>query len=231
MSKEPMDIDYYYDCHSSKKNTMKYFSDPSQRELKYLNNNYFQQDLLPGGHARCINWMPLGINIGQRIGKQVMIKHLHVHGYVEPWLIRAQLTGFVKADYIRMWILYDKQTNGQNFTILSFLDSTSENVGEPNPNFRNRWLILHEQELQLDAAQYDNATSTGTWNKTIDSFDVKLHNINLLTTYNNDNINTDERSINTGAIYVLFTARNDNIAVAGEGSVVTYRSHLKYWDS
>lgn len=102
------------------------------------------------GSITCLNLISAGASFFNRIGRRIEMKNLTLSAQIKP--LRAA-TG---VDYVRVMIVYDRQTNGANpnlADVLQTTDQTGANVTSSysgiNLNNRDRFRIFVDERITL----------------------------------------------------------------------------------
>lgn len=195
------------------------------------NTNALTSGLNATGLVRAINLVAVGSSFFNRIGRKVEMKSLHLTGSIVP-------TGnAATADYGRILVVYDRQTNGALPVISDILQGTdclgasaTSNFSNVNLNNRERFLILADHRIFLPGV-----LATGINAAYTDSAQPVANNVNrfiklkgLLTHYKADSATPVIGDIATGALYLVTLAGN---AAGSDGWVGELNTRLRFDDT
>lgn len=143
----------------------KYFkkvdSGPEQKTYDFLNTGTAADNV--GQTQNLLNNIPQGTNIGQRVGLNIVIKSLQIHG--DYFNTAAKLIAAGDSDSCRICIFVDKQANSnsistpQNLVFTTGGAQTSAFTGR-DPAYLDRFDVLWVEQLNLcslgpNATRYD----------------------------------------------------------------------------
>lgn len=141
-------------------------------EVKICDVNYAQYGLTTTGVFQALNLIQTGTSFNNRQGRKICMRSLYVTGALE-FLARANATA---QEYIRLIVIYDRQTNGGTPSVADYILSTSQAgvasstvFDQFNPNNRDRFVTLMDMRItppmpqqNLSAAPPNVALTTGT---------------------------------------------------------------------
>jgi len=149
-----------------------------------------------------------GADFNARIGRKIKLKSLYIRGRVgieDAFSTTANTT--VRAQQVRMIIVYDLQPNGAAPAITDILN-TADPASHLQLNFRDRFRVIADKEWTFDIMQF--AIGTSAWNRTI--YNVKLYKkLNLDMIFNAVNGGT-VADIASGALYMVWIGSNPTAA-------------------
>lgn len=157
-----------------------------------------------------LNGMDLGTTPNTRKGNIIRIRNINVRGTVEHGIVG---NGVCDASLISIWLLWDKQTNGVQFSAADFLqygDSTATpTMGDPASCFINmsnsrRFVVIRRYMKALGPVEKDTGFSGMSGSPSIDQIDWSI-DVDLMTVYNrNTSAPGTVSQITTGALYLVF---------------------------
>lgn len=159
------------------------------------------------GQFILLNGLNLGTSASTRIGRQIVIKKIHMK--YDPIGAFASQTPTFPMTYIRAMIIFDMQPNGVAPTASDLLeDSTTGNqaVSSTAMRYSSRFKILSDKRWVLN--NQISATDSPTFHE---KYDEVFMNCNLKVIYSNSN-NGDESDIETGALWLFLTTDSINAA-------------------
>ncbi len=129
-------------------------------------------------HSQCLNTTAQGDDFNQRVGQDILIRHLHIHGYI----INSATTDNASC---RLLIYNDKAHNKsgtyrtQGFLLNDVGDNTAFNAHQ-SPWTSGTIRFLYDSTF--DVQSRNNAVTY--------AFDIQVPNLNIITSYDNaaDNI-------------------------------------------
>lgn len=161
---------------------------------------------------QCCNNIASGTDYNARLSRRICMKSIMI-SYIAQ--VNAANTAPDKADFIRVWIVYDLQANGVTPAITDFLATSSAQydalLENNNLNNRARFLVLYDKK---------HALSTGCAPVIVRKY-VKLRG--LETTYNSTT--NSDASISTGALWVF--AISGVYAMAGVAPISLENLHTR----
>lgn len=177
----------------------------------------------------CTNLIASGSGFNNRIGRKIDMTSLHLHG-----VLTQTGTATTVNDYVRICVVYDRQTNGtiptfaDMFTNYSQTSVTSTSAfSDLNPDERERYVILADWRMTLPA------TTTSGLNGSNDalqnSFNINRYiKLNLNTMYKGDTSPSVIGDIATGALFIT-TIGSLPAGSQGYNAVLSWR--LRYKDN
>jgi len=186
------------------------------------------------GTIQCLNLIQVGSSMFNRIGRRIEMISVRFTGSFDPIVATRQ----VESDYLRIAIVYDRQTNGA-FPALADIFQDTDQAGTNttnaksglNMNNRERFVVIMDKriyipQLTLTAGVWTNPVPSdgGHWQVLMDEY----RRLNKLTThYKADSTPAVIGDISTGALFICSLAENG----AGTGACsVEWNVRLKYVD-
>jgi len=139
----------------------------------------------------CVNYMGVGVNDGQRQGRQVVMKQLEIRGWFHN---EAGLTS--PRQPIRLVVFYDRQANGTTPAATDVM-KTSAMLGLPKAENAERFKII--RDITIDYNTYAIPVVNAYSVVMVKHFKIPLGD--LVTTYGADA--ADPASIRTGSLWVM----------------------------
>jgi len=179
-----------------------------------------------------LNLIATGSSFFNRIGRRVEMKSIRISGTMEP------LRTNVALDYIRLMIVYDRQTNGALPSMADILQSTAQNGTNTtnsysgiNLNNRDRFIILRDLRI-VPPTETDTAgviTNLGAIDPitTLTNIDLYVKLKGLLTQYKADSSPAVIGDIATGGLFLVTFGL---IAAGSEGWGFELESRLRFND-
>nr|WAE42747.1 MAG: capsid protein [Cressdnaviricota sp.] len=188
-------------------------------ELKFVdiqtNNNVIGYNLTTP--LQCCNSIAAGTDYGQRLSRRICMKSIMISYLCQT---NSANTAPDKADYIRVWIVYDLQSNGVQPAITDFLATTLVEydacVENNNLNNRARFLVLYDKK---------HVISTGCAPVYVRKY-VKLRG--LETTFNATT--NGYASISTGSLWVFAVSGVYAQAGAAPPALATLHTRVRFVD-
>lgn len=157
------------------------------------------------GSVNCVNLIAPGTTFYQRIGRRVELKSLHLYGYIQDTAVVA-----TAADYGRILVIYDRQTNGvlptMSTMLLNYdqLGATSTNyLSGLNPDQRERFLILADIRLHLPASSATGMSGASDGATTSFNINRFINLKGLSTQFKSDSATAVIGDIATGGLYIV----------------------------
>jgi len=175
-------------------------------ELKTLDVSH---NLLAAGAGAVVllNGCQQGNDYTNRDGRQIIMKSMLIRFSVAPY---STTTSLNQGDYIRLLVVYDKQTNGIAPTPGSILIGP-DSMAPMNLNFRDRYKILMDKTVSMAAANYSAGALTNG-SPTVKSV-YCYRKLDLDTVFSGTGNTVAD--ISTGAVFLLYislsTASTTNI--------------------
>lgn len=214
----------------------------SRSEVKALVTSWFSA--APGGAVMacnstgsilCVNQIQAGSSFFNRIGRKIEMKSIRLTGMIVN-VSAARTTG---PDYLRIMVVYDRQTNGVLPTIANILqdtDQTGTNYNSAlcgiNLDFRERFKVVIDKRIYLPAT-VSTAGGGSTYvaftnqdNMIMDEF-RKING--LQTHYKADSGPAVIGDVATGGLYIL--SQSENIAAGTEAWELVWDVRLRYCDT
>lgn len=149
----------------------------SNFEKKFIDTNV-TDDITTTAVVTPINLLATGTDANNRIGRKIEMKSVQVRSYLT---LEAN-----SINCARLMIVYDKQPNKATASITDILVSSSV-TSLLNMDGRDRFIVLHDEEVVMDNAQGDSAY-------------IKIYKkLKLETVYNSTATATDT-AVNTGML-------------------------------
>jgi len=133
-------------------------------ELKYFDTTAATYTADNVGYIIPLNAMATGTDANTRIGKQIYMKSVHVHGIVN------NSGGATTPSFVRIMLVWDAQANNTLGVFNNDILVTSSSLSELNLNNRQRYTIL--RDMKMNIARETGGADAG---RTIDMF-VNLGN-------------------------------------------------------
>lgn len=169
------------------------------------------------GAMFCVNAVGPGTGYFNRVGRKIMNKSLRITGSVAFQLTPNGTTGLLNGNWLRMLVVWDKQSSGASIPAFSTIFGNTDNTGMETSTYSDslkfdnmgRFRILRDCNITLDP---QTAITTGSVNsityiRKIDEF-IPLNN--RVTQYSADNNPASVTDISTGALYVIFRAAENS---------------------
>lgn len=201
-------------------------------ELKSLDTLKTTYALNTTGAISTLNLIRVGSTFCNRIGRRVELTSLAVYGLIES--IRTSTVN----DWVRIIILYDRQTNGAapaQADIIQSTDQATTNQSDVfsgiNLNNRDRFIIIRDMRIYLPtvtntAGVLTNVNATDPISKTFRIVDyMKLGG--MLTQFKADSAPAVVGDISTGGLFLLTIGRQ---ASGSEGYQASLEFRLRYRD-
>lgn len=176
-------------------------------ERKWVDTGAVQSAFTSAGVFTLLNGLTRGTDSYQRVARRVKLVRVNVRGHVAF----NQLGAAPGADYLRAFLVYDRESNGATPAFSDILQDTN-NAGATstsaysniNINNADRFAILKEWLWGLTAASNSAGAATGV--ETIPTFSEipfkYSKKLDLDTRYNSGNAGTSA-DITTGALYLV----------------------------
>lgn len=191
-------------------------------ELKYTDVTAFGA-VSGSGSFSLLNGLNLGTSAVTRVGRQIMMKSIHLKFDMNGSLFANTPTS--AANMLRIMILYDAQPNGALPAASDLLENTTtgvQTISGTAMRYAQRFRILYDKRWILQHQL--SSTTTGTFSSVFDEVYLK---VNLKTIYANSN-NGDITDIDTGALLLFITS--DAAATANYPDLLFY-SRVRYVDN
>jgi len=187
-----------------------------------------------GGTIQFLNLIRVGSTFCNRIGRRIEMKNIRMSGILQYARTNAS------EDYLRIMLVYDRQTNGNNPAISDILQSTDQSTTNTtgalsgmNVNNRDRFKILRDMRIYAPSftdtgglGAITNVAPPDPMAKTykIEEF-VKLGG--MVTQYKSDSVPASIGDIATGGL-MLITIGTQGPGTEGYSALLEFR--LRYND-
>lgn len=191
-------------------------------ELKYIDRTA-TGGVAGTGTLSLLNGLTQGTGNTNRIGRQVMMKSIHIKFEVAGSPFSA--TPVSPMSTVRAMIVYDCQPNGATPAVSDILETATigfQTVSGTALRYSQRFKVLYDKRWKLNNQL--TATSTTTYSEI---YDEKYIKINLGTTYADTSTGTIT-DIDTGALFLLLTS---DAGVAADNPVLLFYSRVRYTDN
>lgn len=202
-------------------------------ELKALDVPVAQYLLNTTAVITPLNLIRTGSTFCNRIGRKVEMQSIRVVGNI------SVLRTLASEDYLRIMIIYDRQTNGALPAIADILQTTDQATNNTttsysgiNLNNRDRFVILRDERLAtpsitVTAGVQTNIGLTDPIHK-LTNFDWFVKLKGLLTQYKADSAPAVIGDIASGGLYLVTFGGN---AAGSEAYEATLEARLRYLDA
>jgi len=186
------------------------------------------------GSIGALNLIQSGSGFYNRIGRRIEMKSIHFKGNITPTANQATVT-----DYIRIVLIYDRQTNGAYPAIGDILQSTDQAGANTtncysglNMNYRDRFSILRDMKIVIpectNTAGVISTTMAIDPTKPLNNLEFFVKLKGLLTQYRADSNPAVIGDIATGALYLVLLG---NVANATAQWQLSFQTRLRYNDN
>lgn len=184
---------------------------PISAEFKSIDDNG-GQEMNTTGSLHCLNACVRGSDIGDRVGRQIMMKsiQLNIHAYAKAG------TGVRQVG--RALVVYDRQTNGSLPAVTDIITTVSRVTAPRNLNNRKRFKILWDMPICLSSDVTDNDQSQIT----IQKYRKLRHPVE----FNSGNAGT-YGDISTGALWLVLYGTE---ATGTTAATFDYDSRVRFLD-
>jgi len=181
-------------------------------------------------NIQALNLIQTGSSFFNRIGRKIEMVSLYITGSI------IGLRTAANSDYVRILVLYDRQTNGAlptATTVLSSYDqaggTTTSNLVGMNPDERERFAVIMDERIFLPITATAPPSATGV-DGVNTSFNIKrfFKLRNLLTHYKADSNPAVIGDIATGGLYICGIGA---FAPGSEGYQAQLACRLRYKDT
>lgn len=191
-------------------------------ELKYKDLN--ASGAVPGnGTFTLLNGLTLGTSAVTRIGRQIVIKSIHMKFDITGAYFSVGPT--LPSTMCRAMIIFDSQPNGTTPNVSDLLEDTTtglQALASTALRYSGRFKILYDKRWVVNNNLA--ATTTATWSQIFDEVYLK---VNLKCNYANTS-NGDVTDIDTGALWLFLTS--DSGATANNPDVLLY-NRIRFVDN
>lgn len=201
-------------------------------EMKALDLPVAVYPLNATGAVTPLNLIRTGTSFMNRIGRKIQMKSLRVNGRID--ILRT----VADEDYVRVLLIYDRQTNGTAPAITDILQTTDQAAANTttafsgaNLNNRDRFVILRDQHIYLPSLTSTAGVITNV--SFVDQvskqalFDWYVKLPNYVTQYKADSSPAVIGDVATGGLFlVTFGAQT----AGQEGYQIALESRLRYLD-
>lgn len=174
---------------------------PIRPELKSIDATPATISVNTTGSLTLLNGCAVGTDYTDRIGRKTMLKSINFRGFFQP------ADDNTVTNYVRMMIVYDRQTNGAAPAVTDILQSASS-LSNLNLNNRDRFLVLVDKEYVIGRV-INTATQALAYSPNVHRC-KGYRRLNLETQYGGTT--SAIASIATGSLYMLAIG---NIAAGG----------------
>lgn len=184
------------------------------------------------GSVTALNLIRTGSSFFNRIGRRVELKNVRLSGYIFP--VRTVAV----SDYVRIMIVYDRQTNGALPTISDVLQTTDQaganttsSESGVNLNNRDRFVILRDLRISIPS-QTVTAGSVSNLGPidpitTFNNIDLFVRLKGLLTQYKADSSPAVIGDIATGGLFLVTMGA---VASGSEGYALQAELRVRFND-
>lgn len=184
------------------------------------------------GTVTCLNLIRAGATYVNRTGRRIEMKSLRINGMISPFRTSAD-------DYVRILVVYDRQTNGANPVIADIIQTTDQAAANTttsysgaNLNNRDRFIVLMDFRAKMPSQTYTAGviTNPGWIDQTMPQFQVEryIKLKGLVTQYKADSSPAVVGDISTGG---LFMVTFGNLAAANAGFSANLETRLRFTDT
>lgn len=183
-------------------------------------------------NIQAVNIIENGSAFYNRIGTEIKMKSLHITGYIQRESANAAVSD---GDYIRLVVIYDKQTNGAYptfaniFTDYDLIGSTTTNwLSGINLPMKKRFKILMDERIYMPPCGINGVSGPNT-NLQIDTQCLNINRYIKLKGLASD-YSTSTGSIGditTGGLYFLTVG---NTAANADAYAFNGKARLRFWD-
>lgn len=201
-------------------------------EIKGLDVPFGTVSLNTTASITCLNLVRAGTSFMNRVGRRIELKNLTLSCSIDP--IRTIAT----QDYVRVLVVYDRQTNGANPAIADILQSTDQAGANTttswsgiNLNNRDRFRIFVDERITLPSQTFTAGviTNPGWVDPVKTTFNIKRF-VKLgreVTQYKADSAPAVVADIATGGLFLVTIGQ---FASGGEGYQMEVETRLRYND-
>jgi hypothetical protein len=125
------------------------------RELKFIDTQLLNSTIATTGSVTLLNGVAQGTDFTQRIGRKTIIKSVLWNGGVYP-----TATTSAQGEIIRLLVVYDTQTNSAAAPAITDILATADPTAPMNLNNRDRFHVLMDKKLGMNAGVYAAGTLT-----------------------------------------------------------------------
>jgi len=171
------------------------------------------------GAVHLLNGIARGDDIGERNGRQVLMKTIELNFVAGA---KAPEAGIVPST-MRVMLIYDRQTNAAALTVLQVLVTNGSIYGpitSKNLENRDRFLILRDMKFSLTGSVSTNFMAAKKYGKFYQS-------VSLPVTFNAGDAAT-VADITTGSLYILVISDQDD--AAAHLPTITWTCRVRYED-
>lgn len=205
-------------------------------EVKAIDSGLTSTSGLNGtGAVICLNLVRAGSSFFNRIGRRIELKNITFSAIIAPLRTSTAAT----SEYVRILIVYDRQTNGANPAIADILQSTDQSGANTTSSFsginlnnRDRFRIFADERITLPNITVVGAITTSP-SVDIDpmktTFNIKRF-IKLgreLTQYKADSAPAVVGDIATGGLFLVFLG---STGAGAESYAVNWESRVRFND-
>jgi len=134
----------------------------NQHEVKSVDVPQTSVTPTSAGSFTPLNALAQGVDFFQRVGSKISMKSLHINGIIVPTLIGPQVT-----DYLRIMVVYDRQSNTAAIpsaaTLLQDVQAngttSSNSFAGINMGYRDRFLVLMDERVFIPGTTSTNNLS------------------------------------------------------------------------
>lgn len=204
----------------------------NQHELKALDVPVASYSLSTTAAITPLNLIRTGSTFCNRVGRKVEMKSIRITGQV------SALRTSINEDYLRIMIVYDRQTNGTLPAIQDVIQTTDQAAANTstafsgiNLNNRDRFIMLRDTRIPMPQTTITAGVLTNLGFSdpvtTLCNIDMYVKLKNLVTQYKADSSPAVIGDIATGSL--LLITLSDSLAGL-EGFVFEAESRLRYID-
>jgi len=179
------------------------------------------------------NLVSPGTGSWNRVGRKIRMKSLRLKGVIANAFSPTASNG--AQNQVRMVVVFDKQPSSGSIPTFDTIFGTTTQAGtEAGTSFLDslkydnteRFSVLKDQVFDSD--NYPTTTpNTSVWNINYDVF-IPLKGIESV--YSGQSSPCTIADISSGAVYIIFRARNNNVTL-GEANVRSSTCRLRYYDN
>jgi len=191
------------------------YTQRGREELKTIDSGTITQSpVAVAGNLVLLNGVATGTDYTNRIGRKIIMKSI----LMRFWLLPVGTTESL-GDYVRVMLVYDKQSNSAAPTVADILN-TATYLEPNNLNNRDRFVILKDKSVTFNPANWAaGAVTTGDPQTKQLKFYKRCHTETIFS-----GTGATVGSIQSGSLYLLM------ISSTAE-SVIAWNSRVRFFDA